>query len=86
MKTFAEVHATLQEAKAQHHTIDLDMIKNKDLNKKAWKLLKKGGKVYYSADEQSVDSWATLKKGVDSVADLYKYTDYLSIIAPGKIY
>ena len=42
MKSFKELQEILSLIEAK--TIDIDKIKNKDLNKKAWNLLKKGGK------------------------------------------
>lgn len=79
MKGFKEF---LAEAK----TVDLDQIKDSKLNKLAWKLLKKGQKVYYSPSEKEVASWNDLKKEVPNVNDLFKYTDYMAVIAPGKQY
>lgn len=67
-------------------TIDLDKITDKKLNKLAWNALKKKQKVFFNAEEQEVKTWNDLKKEVDSVNDLYKYTDWKSVTAKGKSY
>jgi hypothetical protein len=65
-------------------TIDLDMIKDPKLNKKAWNILKKKQKAYYSAEDNEVLSAADVKKDVGSVSDLFKFTDYVTVTAVGK--
>lgn len=77
MKSFKEY---LTEAK----TIDLDAITDPKLNKKAWNIIKKKQKAYYSAEDKEVLSAAEVKKEVGSVTDLFKYTDYVVVTSVGK--
>jgi hypothetical protein len=79
MKTFKEL---MTEAKMK--TINIDDIKDKSLNKKAWSILKKKQKAYYSETDNEVVSHEEVKKSVGSIDDLFKFTDYKSVVAPGK--
>ena len=71
---------------AGEKTIDIDKIKDKKLNKEAFALLKKGQKAYYSETDQAVISGSDVKKEIGSTNDLFKFTDYKSVVAPGKKY
>jgi len=75
MKTFKEF---ISEATVK--PIDIDKIKDKALNKKALQIIKKKQKAFYNDDEQEVDTWNNLKKDVDSLNDLYKYTNWVPVI------
>ncbi len=77
MKTFKEL---CEEPK----TIDIDLIKDKSMNKKAFATMKRGQNVFYSKTDDKLATWSQLKGDVDSLNDLFKYTDYRQVIAPGK--